>query len=118
MKGYFNVLESVDLGTDVNPVVRLFHKIWENFKTKSYWNPESEEERAILRGFQIWDRYCKDFTILFCSDLNAVEVFDNYGMASDFEDYTKEKLKPYFDYAYPIFLEQRQPEKKKNKKTA
>lgn len=109
MKGYFTVLESVDLGTDINPMVSVYHDIWNKINTpwmynKSAWNPYGEYERSILRGFKA-NYECTPMYIAFCCDLNSVEVDNIYEVSCDFEDFTKRVLKPYFDYALPIYQE-------------
>lgn len=110
MKGYFMVLESVDLGTDINPLIKVYHDIWNKIHTtwdynKSAWAPETEKERAILRGFK--SNYQRtEMHIAFCLDLNCVEVDDVYSVSCDFEEFAMKQLKPYFDYALPIYQQQ------------
>lgn len=123
MKGYFNVLESVDLGTSINPLVSFYHDIWNKINTnnvaynKSYWEPSTETERNILRGFKA-NYEQNEMHIAFCLDLNGVIVDDVYCVSCDFEEFTEKQLKPYFDYALPIYQAQHQPAKKRRKKTA
>jgi hypothetical protein len=117
MKGYFAVLESVDLGTDINPLVRVYHDIWNKINdswtyNKSAWNPASDTERAILRGFK--SNYdCPEMYLALCLDLNSVEVDDIYAVASDFREFAESQLKPYFDYAFPIFQAAHRVQRKK-----
>lgn len=123
MKSYFNVLESVNLGTDINPKIALYHSVWDKINSANFgynqscWEPESEEERALLRGFKI-NYEDTPMHLAFCLDLNSVEVKNVYEVASDFEEFAEKRLKEFFDYAYPIFLEQHHPVEKRNRKTA
>lgn len=110
MKGYFMVLESVDLGTDINPLIKVYHDIWDKIHTtwdynKSAWAPETEKERAILRGFK-FNYQRTEMHIAFCLDLNCVEVDNVYSVSCDFEEFAMKQLKPYFDYALPIYQQQ------------
>lgn len=123
MESYFNVLESVDLGTSINPLVSFYHDIWNKINAnnvaynKSYWEPSTETERSILRGFKA-NYQETEMHICFCRDLNGVIVDDVYGVASDFEEFAEKQLKPYFDYALPIYQAQQQPVKKRSRQTA
>lgn len=110
MKGYFEVLESVDLGTDINLLVKVYHDIWDKIHTtwdynKSAWAPETEKERAILRGFKFNYQHT-EMQIAFSLNLNCVEVDDVYRVACDFEEFAMKQLKTYFDYALPIYQQE------------
>ena len=122
MKSYFNVLESVDLGTDINPLVSMYHSIWDKLHdtwdyNKSAWRPNTETERCILRGFKA-NYESTEMHIAFCLDLNSVEVDDVYGVSCDFEEFTIKQLKSYFDYALPIYQERCKAPAKRSRKTA
>lgn len=97
---FFAILESVDLGTCVNPRIRLFHDLYEKIGSLRSWEPRYEDERCILRGFKIHNEHSEAFSIFFCLDLNCVEIHDKEESQRLFMEFATEQLKRHYVYAY------------------
>jgi len=127
MPGYFAILKSVDLGTNINPLIRAYENIWNHLKADEPMRDITETEANIGMSYRYWlGDLGQGFVCNYFCDLHSIYIlsgFERYGglskaeLAAEFGNYMHEKLDSYYEYAFPIW-EKKQKSKKKRKARA